>query len=138
LCWCWQIFVVLGHKLFVWRAFSWKKKTACYLLLTINHGSEKLTPLNMIIATAREIAVPWKFLCVWGLPYCWCWQIFVVLERKVFVWRAFSWIKNNEVSIYLYNLQDKGKRWLGGRGREGMVDEFFLHTAYLGIYMYAV
>ncbi len=33
LCWCWRNFTVLGWKLFIWRAFSWKKKKKDRLLV---------------------------------------------------------------------------------------------------------
>ncbi len=50
---------------------------------------QKLSPLNIKVATFTDIAASWNFSCVCGLPLCWCWRFFTILRQKRFVLRAF-------------------------------------------------
>ncbi len=42
-----------------------------------------------VTASFIEVAASWDFSRVCCLPLCWCWQIFIILCQKSFIWRAF-------------------------------------------------
>ncbi len=42
----------------------------------------KLRHLIIIIASSKEIALPWGFSCACGLPLCWCWWFFIILRQN--------------------------------------------------------
>ncbi len=59
----------------------------------------KLRPLIIIISSSTQIAVSWNFSCVCGLSLCRCWQFFIVLRQKLFVWKAFLWEKKDAYNL---------------------------------------
>ncbi len=63
---------------------------------------DKLRPVNIIAASSLEDAAAWKFSSVCGLPLRWCWQIFIILWWKLFVWRGFLWKKNKTLATWWY------------------------------------
>ncbi len=44
----------------------------------------KLRPLNIIIASSTEIAAPWYFSCLCGLPWCWYRWFFIILKKLLY------------------------------------------------------
>ena len=59
------------------------------LQVNAHEVSIPLVSTKIVIASSTEIAAPWNFSCVCGLPLCWCWWFFIMLRQKLFVWRAF-------------------------------------------------
>ncbi len=41
-----------------------------------------------VTPSSIEVATSWDFLLVCGLPLCWCWQFFIIIGQKFFVWQA--------------------------------------------------